>query len=125
MKSPKSKTKIQSMCGMAAQLQSWVPGLQLIYPNIQILAANIVVFTWSEDLEKEFQAINNAIQEALKLSPIDTKKKLYAFVDSAVTVGTAYILAQRKDEKDETKGYNIVSVDSTTFKRAQVQYSTF
>ena len=61
----------------------------------------------------------------MKLSPIDTKKKLYAFVVSAVTVGTAYILAQRKDEKDETKGYNNLSVDSTTFKRAQVQYSSF
>ena len=47
------------------------------------------------------------LQEAVKLSPIDINKKLYAFIDSAVTVGTAYILAQRKDEKDESKGYNI------------------
>ena len=84
-----------------------------------------MVFTRSEDLEKEFQAMKNAIQEAVKMSPIEKKKKLYAFVDSPLTVGTAYILAQRKDEKDQTNGYNIVSVDSTTFKRAQVQYSPF
>ena len=37
-------------------------------------------------------------------------------------MGTAYILAQRKDE---SKGYNIISVDSTTFKNAQIQYSPF
>ena len=30
-----------------------------------------------------------------------------------------------KDEKDERKGYNTISVDNTTFKRAQVQYSLF
>ena len=69
--------------------------------------------------------MKKAIQEAVKLSPIDTKKRLYALVDSSVAVGTAYILALRKDEKDETKGYNIVSVDRTTFKRGQVQYSPF
>ena len=51
--------------------------------------------------------------------------RLYALVDSSVAVGTAYILAWRKDKKDDTKGYNIVSVHSTTFKRAQVQYSPF
>ena len=80
---------------MAAQLKCWVPCLQLIYPNIQRLTA------WSADLEREFQAI----QEAVKVSPIDINKTLFAFVDSAVTVGTAYVLAQRKDEKKGCKSY--------------------
>ena len=52
--------------------------------------------------------MKKAIQEAVKVSLIDINKKRYAFVDSAVTVGTAYILAQRKDEKYERKGYNII-----------------
>ena len=85
LQSPKSKTEIQWLCGMAAQLKSWVPRLQLIYPNIQRLTANNVLFTCSPDLEKEFQDVKKAIHEAVK--------KLYAFVDSAMTVGTAYILA--------------------------------
>ena len=75
---------------MAAQLKSWVPGLQLIYPN-ERLTANNVIFTWLADLEKEFQNMKKAIQEAAKLSPIDVNKK---FVNSAVTVGTAFILAK-------------------------------
>lgn len=62
--------------------------------------------------------MKKAIHEAVKLFPIDINKKLYAFVDSAVTVGTAYILPQRKDEEPKMKGYNIISVDSTTFKQA-------
>ena len=61
--------------------------------------------------------MKRAIQEAVKLSHIDINRKLYA---SAVTVETAYVLAQRKDEEDERKGYNVISVDSSTFKRAQV-----
>ena len=93
--------------------------MQLIYLDIQRLTAHNVIFSWSEDLELAFQAMKRAIQEALKLSPINTRKKLYAFVM------VAYILAQRKDEDDESKGFNIISVDSTTVKRAHVQYSPF
>ena len=111
--------------GMAAQLKAWVPGLQLIYPNIQKLTSNTTPFTWSADLSLEFQAMKRAIQDSIKLSPFDTTKKLYAFVDSAVTVGTAYILAQRKDENCERRGYNIIACHSTTFKKAQAQYSPF
>ena len=51
--------------------------------------------------------------------------ELYALVDSAVTVGTAYIITQRKHEEDEKKGYDIISVDSTNFKKSQIQYSPF
>ena len=74
-------------------------------------------------MEKKFQDMKRAMQESVTLSHIDINKKMYAFVNSAVTVGTAYILAQRKDEKDEKKGYNIISVDYTTSKKAQIQYS--
>ena len=67
---------------MAAQLKYWMSGMQLIYPNIERLLAHNVVFSWLEDHEREFQGLRKAIQEAVKLSPIDTRKKLYAFVDS-------------------------------------------
>ena len=76
IESPKSKTEIQRFCSIAAQYKCCVPGLQLIYPNIQRLSTHNVVFTWSEDLEKEFQAMKNTTQEAVRLAPIDTKKKL-------------------------------------------------
>ena len=63
--------------------------------------------------------MKRAIQEAVKLSHIDINRKLYA---SAVTVETAYVLAQRKDEEDERKGYNNIPIGSTTLKRTRVQY---
>ena len=73
---PRTKKDAQMICGMAAQLKAWEPGLQLIYPNIQKLTSNTTPFTWSADLSLEFQAMKRAIQEAIKLSPLDTKKKL-------------------------------------------------
>ena len=100
---PRTKKDAQMICGMAAQLKAWVPGLQLIYPNIQKLTSNTTPFTWSADLSLEFQAIH----ESIKLSPLDTNKKLYAFVESAVTVGTAYVLAQRKDENCEKTSFHV------------------
>ena len=38
---PRTKKDTQMICGMAAQLKAWVPGLQLIYPNIQKLTSNM------------------------------------------------------------------------------------
>ena len=61
---PKTKKDAQMICGMAAQLKAWVPGLQLIYPNIQKLTSNTTPFTWSADLSLEFQAMKRAIQES-------------------------------------------------------------
>ena len=40
------------------------------------MTANNVVFIWSADLEREFQDMKKAIQEAVKLSPIDINKSL-------------------------------------------------
>ena len=48
--------------------------------------------------------MKRAIQEAVKLSPIDINKKPYAFVDSAVTVGTAYILICRQHYLQKSTG---------------------
>lgn len=45
IQSPKTKTEVQRICGMAAQLKSWVPCMQLIYPNIQKLTAINTIFT--------------------------------------------------------------------------------
>ena len=60
------------------------------------------------DIDRELPKIKKRLMQKCH-------KELFAFVDSAVTVGTAYILAQRKDEKDGIKGYDIISVDNTTF----------
>ena len=54
IQSPKTKTEVQRTCGMAAQLKSCVPGLQLIYPNIQlpITPSSPGRLTWRKNFKK-------------------------------------------------------------------------
>ena len=101
----------------------------LSFPLLQSLSAHNKVFTWNEALKAEFDSMKQAMREKIKLSPLDLSKKIFCSTDAAVTVGMAYLLVQKKREEDDDKdpkhGYLIVSCDSTTFRRAQCQYSPF
>ena len=129
LKTPESKVEVQRACGMIAQLKKFCPGVMLEFPLLQSLSAHNKVFTWNEALQSEFDKMKQAMRETIKLSPLDLNKKIFCFTDAAVKVGMAYILVQKKREEDDDKdpkhGYLIVSCDSTTFRRAQCQYSPF
>ena len=60
--------------------------------------------------------MKRAIQESVKLSPLDTNKKIYAYADPLVIVGMANLLLQRKDENDMEKGYHIISCGGNLLK---------
>ena len=63
------------------------------------------------------------------MSPLDTSKRIFCYTDAAITCGMCYLVLQKKvetdDDKDPEQGYVIISCDSTTFPRAQCQYSPF
>ena len=69
------------------------------------------------------------MRETIKLSPLDLNKRIFCYTDAAVTVGMCYIIVQKKVEEDDDvdpeHGYLIISCDSTTFRKAQCQYSPF
>ena len=50
---PSCRTDIQRICGMAAQLKKWVPGMMFEFPNMVKLTSHHTKFIWSEDLQKE------------------------------------------------------------------------
>ena len=52
---PTTKREVQQICGMAAQLKKFAPGLQIRYPGMQKLCAANVKFMWSGDLDKELE----------------------------------------------------------------------
>ena len=101
----------------------------LTFPLLQKLSANNTAFTWNDRLEAEFNNLNKAMKESIRLSPLDTNKKIFCYTDAAVTCGMAYLLLQKKQESDDDRnpehGYLIISCDSTTFCRAQCMYSPF
>ena len=99
----------------------------LTFPKLQKMSAHNTVFRWGEELEAEFESLKKTLKESVKLSPLDVKKRIFAYTDAAVTCGMCYLLIQKKVETDDDKnpenGYLIISCDSTTFRRAQCQYS--
>ena len=129
LKTPQTKVEVQRICGMAAQMKKFCPGVMLTFPKLQKLSAHNTPFRWDEALEEELQNLRQALKESVKLSPLDVNKRVFAMTDAAVTCGMCYLLLQKKVESDEDfnpeHGYVVISCDSTTFRRAQCQYSQF
>ena len=109
---PSSKKECQQVCGLAAQMKKFAPGMQVMYPGMQKLCAANVNFNWTEDLDQELTDLKECLRKFVKLSPVDTNKNLILVIDSAPTVGTSYLLLQMKTE-DPKDGMNFVSMDSS------------
>ena len=86
---PKNKKDCQQLCGLAAQMKKFAPGMQVTYPGMQKLCAANVYFNWTEDLDHELAELKDCLSKHVKLSPIDTSKNLILVIDSAPTVGTS------------------------------------
>ena len=88
----------------------------LTFPGIQKLCAHNTPFLWNSDLEQELVEMKRTITEHVKLSPLDVEKDIHLWTDAAPTVGMSYLLLQEKVVGDQSKGFNIITCDSTTFK---------
>ena len=104
IQTPSSKKECQMIAGCAAQLKRFCPGMQIQYPGIMQLCSHNTRFQWSDELEKELQNLRKCLKEHVKISPIDVSKGLELVIESAPTVGTSYLLLQRRDEEDPSKG---------------------
>ena len=122
---PACKKDVQSIMGAVAQLKRWVPGIMLLSRGMQQLTGNSTAFHWNKDLQDELDAMKAALKEHVKLTPLDTSKDLLVWSDAAPSEGMCYILAQYKDPENPKLGVDIVSCDSTTFKRGKRLLSPF
>ena len=122
---PKSKKDVQQLCGLAAQMKKFAPGMQVTYPGMQKLCAANVCFSWTADLDKELTDLKTCLKRHVKLSPVDTTKGLILVIDSAATVGTSYLLLQEKEVGNPAMGMNFISMDSSNFKRGQINMCPF
>ena len=67
---PSSKKEVQMVCGTAAQLKRFCPGMQLIYPGMMALCGPNVKLYWNADLQSELDNLKACLKEHIKLSPI-------------------------------------------------------
>ena len=51
---PTTKKEVQQICGMAAQMKKFAPGMQIKYPGMQ-------KFLWTADLEKELEDLKECL----------------------------------------------------------------
>ena len=121
---PQSKKDVQQICGLAAQMKRWCPGMQVTYPGMQRLCSSNVYFQWSQDLDRELEELKSCLRKHVKISPIDVTRNLILVIDSAPTIGTSYLLLQQKGD-DPALGMNFIALDSSNFKKGQLNMCPF
>merc|ERR1711888_265078 len=94
---PRNKKDVQQLCGLAAQMKKFCPGMQVTYPGMQKLCAANVYFNWTPDLDRELEELKTCLKKHVKLSPVDVTKGLILVIDSAPTVATSYLFLQEKE----------------------------
>ena len=82
--------------GCAAQLKRFCLGMQLHYLGIMKLCSPNTRFQWNEELQKELDDLKQCLRDHVKITPIDTSKNLELVIDSAATIGTSYLLLQKR-----------------------------
>ena len=122
---PSCRTDVQSIMGAVAQLKRWCPGIMLLSKGMQQLTGSSTPFHWNSDLQGELDSMKAALKEHIKLSPLDTSKGLLVWSDAASSEGMCYVIAQWRDPDDHKKGLNIISCDSTTFKKGKRSMNPF
>ena len=90
--------------------------MQLCSPNVR--------FQWNPDLQKELDDLKQCLKKHIKLSPIDVNKNLKLIIDTKATVGCSYLLVQDKSD-NQADGYNLISMDSSNFKKGQLSLCPF
>ena len=84
---PSTKKEVQQICGMAAQMKRFCPGMQITYPGMQKLCAANVRFQWHGDLDKELEDLKECLRNNVRITPVDTEKNLILVIDAARLLG--------------------------------------
>ena len=74
--SPSCKKDIQSICGAAAQLKRWTPGLKTESASLQKFCGANVPFFWKEEVQEELDRMKKAMMEHVKLSHLYMTKNM-------------------------------------------------
>ena len=57
LRKPRTKRDVQVLCGLLASLQQWNPSVPLEVPLLRKATAGSAKFTWTQDLEQEYQNV--------------------------------------------------------------------
>ena len=66
---PRNKKDVQQLCGLAAQMKKFCPGMQVTYPGMQKLCAANVYFNWTQDLDRELDELKSCLRQHVNSAP--------------------------------------------------------
>ena len=72
--------------------------MPLKVPLLSKATAGTAKFTWTQDLEQEYQNVKKVMCEQIRLSPYDPTKTLRLVIDGASLQGVGFVLFQWIDE---------------------------
>merc|ERR1712215_294668 len=80
-------------------------------------------FEWSKLMETEFEQIKQVFTNHIRLSPMDTTKRINIATDGANSVGIGFVIFQNNDDLQVGKDVKIIKANSSGLKDSQKQYS--
>ena len=115
---PKNGKELLSFLASLNYYRTLIPGFAGKVSNLYKLTSSKAEFVWTEDRQKEFEAIKAAMAQSIQLSVIEFDQPFHLKTDASI-YGTAGILSQFDSEGKE----RVVGVTSATLKGSETFWS--
>ena len=74
-------------------------------------------------MQNEFEAVKHIFSHQIRLSPLDTNKRINIATDGANSSGIGFVLFQNTNDLEQGKDVKIIKANSSGLKDSQKQYS--
>ena len=98
--------------------------MPLKVPLLSKATAGTAKFTWTQDLEQEYQNVKKVMCEQIRLSPYDPTKTLRLVIDGASLQGVGFVLFQWIDELYPSKRAAIINANESMLNDNLLSYSS-
>ena len=80
-------------------------------------------FEWTQIMEREFEDVKKVFSNQIRLSPMDTSKRINIATDGANSAGIGFVIFQNSNDLEVGKDVRIIKANSSALKDSQKQYS--
>ena len=119
MPSPRTKKELRTLCGMVSSLGDWFPAIQFKMKNLRAGCAEMKRFEWTKIMEKEFEDVKKVFSNQIRLSPMDTSKRINIATDGANSTGIGFVIFQNSNDLEVGKDVRIIKASSSALKDSQ------
>merc|ERR1712215_477390 len=80
-------------------------------------------FEWTQIMQNEFDAEKHIFSHQIRLSSMDTNRRINIATDGANSAGIGFVVFQNNDDLQVGKDVKIIKANSSGLKDSQKQYS--